>query len=140
MSAINKVDVLDGETSNGKNQGKRIFFQCFFFIVEFQRQRSIRSSTNDKSQLISGYDETYGDDNNQTHIEKSPSRNDKHYESIRSTNSTSSQQPLKLSGLSYAFSSSTLPSVSVNGEGIKDPYTSFASCNFEIDLTLTLYR
>jgi len=62
---------------------------------EFQRHRSVRS-TNDKAQLIID-DETNTD-----------TKQNKHNASVRS-NSSSNSQPLKISGLSYAFSSNTLP-------------------------------
>ena len=65
------------------------------FLSEFQRQRSVRS-TNDKSKLIL-------DDETDTDVRQS-----KLNASVRS-NSSSNSQPLKMSGLSYAFSSNTLP-------------------------------
>ena len=71
---------------------------------------------NDKSKLIANVDEL-GDDDHQSRKEDGNPRNYNRYESTRSNTSTFSQQPLKLSGLSYAFSSSTLPNNS-SGEGI----------------------
>ena len=139
MSAINQVGVLEDEVGDrnettkveyvGKTQGKINLHFIFRWISTLDYQQSIqRPTTTDKSKLIiRDEDDSSTDVANGETSAAEINRNKRFYESVRSTTSTSSQQPLKLSGLSYAFSSSTLPNNTTTestigkGEGTPSP-------------------
>lgn len=88
-------------------------------FLEYQRrQASMRSDTSDRSKLIPDDDAFNSDYYDQSKSLGVPAKRD--HGSMRSNVSSVSSEPLKITGLSYAFSSTTLPNTTPNttDEGI----------------------